>query len=56
MRICEALNLGPVATVVQLKGEADQIVRILTAIVVSSKRRAAMALIVSAFCILHSAF
>ena len=55
MRICEALNLGPAATVAQLKGEADQLVRILTAIVVSTKRRAAMMLIVSAFCILTSA-
>jgi four helix bundle protein len=55
MRICEALNLGPSATVAELKGEADQIIRILTAIVVSAKRRAAVALIVSAFCILNSA-
>jgi len=55
LRICEALSLGPAPKVIELKGEADQIVRILTAIVISTKRRAAMALIVSAFCILTSA-
>ena len=43
-------------TVRELVGEADAIVRILTAIVISTKRRMAIIAFVSAFCILNSAF
>jgi hypothetical protein len=38
-----------------LQAEADQLVRILTAIAVNTKRRMLLALAVSAFCILNSA-
>jgi hypothetical protein len=55
LRVCEELKLGPKERLNNLQGEADQLVRILTAIVVNTKRRAAAAVIVSAFCILNSA-
>ena len=55
LRICAALNLGEASRVRELQGEADQLVRILTAIVVNTKRRIAVGLVVSAFCILNSA-
>jgi len=56
LRICAALKLGEAKTVHDLQGEADQLVRILTAIVVNTKRRMiTRAVIVSAFCILNSA-
>jgi four helix bundle protein len=56
LRIYRELELGDPATVRKLVAEADALVRILTAIVVSTKRRMAASAIVSAFCILHSAF
>jgi four helix bundle protein len=56
LRICAALGLGNPSVVRELQGEADQLVRILTAIVVNTKRRLLVGLVVSAFCILHSAF
>ena len=40
----------------ELVGEADAIVRILTSIVINTKWRMAAIVIVSAFCILNSAF
>ena len=56
LRICVALKLGEAKTIQDLQGEADQLVRILTAIVVNTKRRMITRLvIVSAFCILNSA-
>jgi four helix bundle protein len=54
LRICEALKLGSTDSVRELKGEADQLVRILTAIVVNTKRRMVIGAI-SAFFILNSA-
>jgi four helix bundle protein len=55
LRIYAALELGPRERLAELQGEADQIVRILTAIIVSTKRRMLTAFAVSAFCILNSA-
>jgi four helix bundle protein len=55
LRICLALQLGPAAEVQDLRGEADQIARILGAIVVSSKRRLLLGSAVFAFCILNIA-
>jgi four helix bundle protein len=55
LRIWAALNLGPSDQLRELQGEADQIVRILTAIVVSTKRRMLGTFALSAFCILNSA-
>jgi four helix bundle protein len=55
LRICAALKLGPAPQLHELQGEADQIIRILTAIVVSTKRRMMTIPVVSAFCILNSA-
>jgi four helix bundle protein len=53
LRICEALELGPLTQVRELRGEADQLVRFLTAIVVSTKRRMIAGLVVSALCVLN---
>jgi four helix bundle protein len=53
LRICEALQLGSVEQARELRGEADQLVRILTAIVVSTKRRMIARLLVTALCILY---
>jgi four helix bundle protein len=47
LRICEALKLGPEHRVRELRGEADQLVRILTAIVVNSKRRTIIGLLLT---------
>lgn len=55
LRICAELKLGPADTLRKLQAEADQLVRILTAIAVNTKRRMLLALAVSAFCILNSA-
>ena len=55
LRICAHLKLGPEAHVHELIGEADQISRILAAIVVSTKRRMLAGYAVFAFCILHFA-
>jgi four helix bundle protein len=55
LRILLALQLGPAAEVKDLRGEAEQIARILGAIVVTSKRRLLLGSAVFAFCILHSA-
>jgi four helix bundle protein len=49
LRICEALGLGPADRVRDLQLEADQLVRILTAIAVNTKRRMLMVWAVSAF-------
>jgi hypothetical protein len=54
LRICDALNPGPPNSVRELKGEADQLVRILTMIVVNTKPRM-IAGAISAFIILNSA-
>jgi four helix bundle protein len=54
LRIYRELQLGDPATVAQLVNEADSIVRILTAIVINTKRRM-FGIAVSAFCILNSA-
>jgi four helix bundle protein len=55
LRIYKELQLGDPGTVLELVNEADSIVRILTSIVVSTKRRMATLIVVSAFCILNSA-
>jgi four helix bundle protein len=55
LRIWAALGLAPPNHIKELQGEADQIVRILTAIVVKTKNRMMFASAVSAFCILNSA-
>jgi four helix bundle protein len=55
LRIFLALQLGPKSEVQDLRGEAEQIARILGAIVVSSKRRMLLGSAVFAFCILHVA-
>jgi four helix bundle protein len=55
LRICLALKLGPEPEVRELRGEAEQIARILGAIVVSSKRRLLLGSAVFAFCILNVA-
>ena len=55
LRIYKELQLGDPQTVQELVNEADSIVRILTAIVISTKRRMAIIAVVSAFCILNSA-
>lgn len=56
LRICESLRLGSPDRLRELKGEADQLVRILTTIAINAKRRLRIALVLSAFCILNSAF
>jgi len=48
-------GLGSASRLSELQGEADQIVRVLTAIVVNTKRRMLTGFAVSAFCILNSA-
>jgi four helix bundle protein len=55
LRIYKELQLGDSDTVLELVNEADSIVRILTSIVISTKRRMAIIAVVSAFCILNSA-
>src|SRR5262245_13184770 len=55
LRICAAVGLGPPERLRDLQGEADQLVRILTAIAVNTKRRMVVGLVVSAFSILNSA-
>jgi four helix bundle protein len=55
LRIFLALQLGPKREVQELRGEAEQIARILGAIVVSSKRRLVFGPAVFAFCILNVA-
>jgi four helix bundle protein len=55
LRIYKELRLGDPGTVLELVNEADSIVRILTSIVISTKRRMAVIAVVSAFCILNSA-
>ena len=55
LRICAALQLGPIDPLRELQAEADQLVRILTAIAINTKRRMLVVLVVSAFCILNSA-
>jgi four helix bundle protein len=55
LRIVLSLQLGPKTEVQALRNEAEQIARILGAIVVSSKRRMVFPSAVFAFCILHVA-
>jgi four helix bundle protein len=55
LRVCREILLGPPPQLLELQGEADQLVRILTAIVISTKRGMATTAAVSAFCILTSA-
>jgi four helix bundle protein len=55
LRIFLALQLGPKSEVQDLRGEAEQIARILGAIVVSSKPRLLFGSAVFAFCILNFA-
>ena len=52
LRICAALQLAPVAELRPLESEADQVARILAAIVISSKRQLRARYSVFAFCIL----
>lgn len=53
LRICLALELGPAQRVEWLRGEGEQITRILAAIVINTKSRTLGALAVFAFCILN---
>jgi four helix bundle protein len=53
LRICAALRLGPEEELRRLRGEGDQISRILGAIVVNTKRRLLTGYALFAFCILH---
>jgi four helix bundle protein len=55
LRICAALELGPADELQKLGGEADQITRILGAIVVKAKFRLRVGYAVFAFCILNFA-
>ena len=55
LRIWTSIELGPGVQVAELRGEADQIVRILTTIVVNTKRRTVFGSAVSAIFILNSA-
>ena len=55
LRIYKELQLGDQHTVLELVNEADSIVRILTSIVITTKRRMVTIAVVSAFCILNSA-
>ena len=55
LRIYKELQLGDPRSVLELVNEADSIIRILTAIVISTKRRMVTIAVVSAFCILNSA-
>ena len=55
IRICAELKIGPEAELRDLRGEGDQIARILGAIVVSTKRRMLAGYAVFAFCILNFA-
>jgi len=55
LRICAALELGPAGELEKLGGEADQITRILGAIVVKAKFRTRVGYAVFAFCILNFA-
>ena len=41
LRLCHALSMGPATEVQSLQFEADQIIRILTAITINTKRRMA---------------
>ena len=53
LRLCAALQLGREAELVRLRGEGDQISRILGAIVISTKRRLIAGYALFAFCILN---
>jgi four helix bundle protein len=55
LRICGALDLGPSAEMKELAGEAEQITRILAAIVVKTKFRMRTGYALFAFCILNFA-
>ena len=55
LRIYKELGLGDPRVVVELVNEADTIIRILTSIVITTKRRMVTIAAVSAFCILNSA-
>ncbi len=55
LRIWSSIELASSAHLTELRGEADQIVRILTTIVVNTKRRMVLGSAVFAFCILNSA-
>jgi four helix bundle protein len=55
LRICAELKIGPEAELRGLRGEGDQISRIIGAIVVSTKRRMLIRHAVFAFCILNFA-
>jgi four helix bundle protein len=56
VRVCAALRLGPEELLGRLRGEGEQISRILGAIVVSTRRRLLAGYALFAFCILHFAF
>ena len=55
LRIYNELELGDLRRVRELIGEADSLIRILTSIVLSTKRRMLTIPVVAAFCILNSA-
>ena len=55
LRICAELRIGPESELRDLRGEGDQIARILGAIVVNTKRRMLTGYAVFAFCILNFA-
>jgi four helix bundle protein len=55
LRICAAIQLGPSDQIKDLTGEADQLSRILAAIVIKTKSRMRVGYAVFAFCILNFA-
>jgi len=55
LRICAALQLGSAEELNALRGEGDQISRILAAIVIKTKARGKLGYAVFAFCILNFA-
>lgn len=56
LRICAVLQIGPAEELRRLQDEAEQVSRILGAIVVNTKRRILAGYAVVAFCILNLAF
>ena len=55
LRVCAAIKLGDVGALADASGEAEQIARILAAIVISRKRRMMTGYVMFAFCILNFA-
>ncbi len=56
LRICLEIGVGPRGEIEKLRGEGEQIARILGAIVIKTKARTAAGYIVFVVCILNVAF